>query len=355
MCVAERGVYMSQGNNEALIDSYPAGELLQMVTGAWASKLIYLAAKLGIADLLKDRPKDVEELARATETHAPSLRRILRALASVGVFEEVDPGRFTLTPTANLLQREVAGSLRAFTILLGEDWHWRSWEDILYGAKTGRPNFDKTFGMSLFDYLSQNPEAGKIFDDAMTSFTLQSAAAVTAAYDFSEIKSIVDVGGGNGLLLAEILKANPHLRGTLFDLPNVIERAKQQKHLETAGLKERCQYAAGNFFESSPKGADAYILKHIIHDWDDEQSIVILRNCRKAIAENGKLLLVEHVIPPGNDPYFGKLLDIEMLVMVTGCERTEQKFEELYQAAGFKLSGIIATQAPEYVIEGAPT
>jgi hypothetical protein len=345
---------MSQGNNEALIDSYPAGNLLQMVTGAWTSKLIYLAAKLGIADLLKDRPKDVEELARATETHAHSLRRILRALAGIGIFEEVEPGRFTLTPMANLLRSDAAGSLRDFAILLGEDWQWRAWEDILYSVQTGRPNFDRVFGMPYFDYINQNPEAGKAFDNGLTGFTLQSAAAVTAAYDFSKIKSIVDVGGGNGVLLAEILKANPHLQGTLFDLPNVIERAKQQKRLEIAELKGRYQYAAGSFFESCPKGADAYIMKGIIHDWGDDQCTVILKNCRKAMAENGKLLLVEHVIQPGNAPYFGKLLDIEMLVMVTGHERTEREFEELYQAAGFKLSRIIATQATEYVIEGAP-
>jgi O-methyltransferase domain/Dimerisation domain len=346
---------MSQCKNEALIDPYPAGNLVHLVTGVWVSKLIYLAAKLGIADLLKDHPKDVEELARATETHAPSLHRILRALASVGVFKEVELGCFTLTPMANLLRSDVAGSLRAFTIMLDESWQWRPWEDILYSAKTGRPNFDRTFGLPLFDYLNQSLEAGKVFDNAMTSFSLQSAAAVTAAYDFSQIKSIVDVGGGNGVLLAEILKANPHLRGTLFDLPKVIERAKQQKHLETAELRGRYQYAAGNFFESCPKGADAYILSRIIHDWDDDQSAAILKNCRKAIAENGKLLLVEHVIPLGNDPDFGKLLDIEMLVMVTGRERSKQEFEELYQATGFKLSRIIATQAPECVIEGVPT
>jgi hypothetical protein len=346
---------MSQDKNEALPYTHPAGKLLPMVTGAWTSKLIYLAAKLGIADLLKDSPKDVEELARATETHAPSLHRILRALASVGVFEELEPGRFTLNPTANILQSEVPGSLRAFTIMVGEDWQWRVWEDILYSVKTGLPNFDRTFGMPFFDYINQNPEAGKIFDDAMTGLTLRFAAAVTAAYDFSQIKSIVDVGGGNGILLAEILKANPHLRGTLFDHPNVIERAKRQKYLENIELKGRYQYAAGNFFESSPKGADAYILKNVIHDWDDDRSTVILKNCREAIPENGKLLLVEYVIPSGNDPYFGKLLDIEMLVMLTGRERTKQEFEELYQAAGFRLSRIIATQTPVFVIEGTPT
>jgi O-methyltransferase domain/Dimerisation domain len=345
---------MSQGKNEALTGTHPAGKLLPLVTGAWTSKLIYLAAKLGIADLLKESPKDVEELARATETHAPSLHRILRALASVGVFEEVEPGRFALNPTASLLQSDVAGSLRAFSIMVGEDWQSRAWEDILYSVKTGLPNFDKTFGMPLFDYLNQNHEAGKIFDDAMSGLTLRFAAAVTAAYDFSQIKSICDIGGGNGILLAEILKANPHLRGTLFDHPSVIERAKQQRYLETAELKGRYQYAAGNFFESSPKGADAYILKTVIHDWDDDRSTVILKNCREAIPENGKLLLVEYVIPSGNDPYFGKLLDIEMMVMLTGRERTKQEFEELYQAAGFKLSRIIATQTPVFVIEGTP-
>jgi ubiquinone/menaquinone biosynthesis C-methylase UbiE len=346
---------MSQGKNEPLTNTHPADKLIQIVTGAWTSKLIYLAAKLGIADLLKDNPKDVEELARATDTHAPSLHRILRALASIGVFEEIEPGRFTLNPAANLLQSDVAGSLRAFAIMVGDDWHWRVWEDVLYSVKTGLPNFDRTFGMLFFDYMNQNPEAGKIFDDAMTGVSLQLSEAVAAAYDFSQIKSIVDVGGGNGILLAKILKANPHLRGTLFDLPNVIERAKRQKYLETAELNGRYQYAAGNFFELSTKGADAYILKNVIHNWDDDHATVILKNCREAIPENGKLLLVEYVIPSGNDPYFGKILDIEMLVMATGRERTKQEFEELYQAAGFKLSRIIATQTPVFVIEGTPT
>ncbi|HBB35073.1 MAG TPA: methyltransferase [Cyanobacteria bacterium UBA8803] len=328
--------------------------LLQLICGKWVSQAIYVAAKLGIADLLKEGAKSSEELANSTGVDSQSLYRVLRALASMGIFAEGENRQFELTPLAEYLQTDRPSSLRAIAIMFGsEEWHWQPWGEILYSVKTGKPAFDQVMGMPVFEYLSQNPEAAKVFDQAMMGFTATFSAAIAQDYDFSSISHIVDVGGGQGGFLAGILKANPHLKGTLYDLPPVIEGAKQ--YLKTTELGERCQVAAGNFFESVPSNADAYILKSIIHDWDDERAIAILKNCHSAITEQGKLLLVEMVLPPGNEPFPGKFLDLEMLVMSTGGrERTEPEFRDLLAAAGFQLTNIIPTRSPLSVIEGVP-
>jgi hypothetical protein len=271
-----------------------SSELLrQMISAPYVTQRIYATAKLSISDLLKDGSKETHELAALTETHEPSLYRVLRALATVGIFSEIQPRCFKLTPIAQLLRSDVPDSLRAISVLFGDDLLYQPFGKILYSVKTGKPAFDHVFNMSFFDYLKQDSIAGRVFDDAMTSLSNQSASAIAAAYDFSKMKSIVDVGGGNGMLLGTILKANPHLKGILFDLPEVIERARDSQYLTTEISSGRCQLIPGNFFETVPDGADAYLMKHILHDWNNDECIKILNNCYKSMAENGKLLIIE--------------------------------------------------------------
>ena len=328
----------------------PQLAVLQMASGYWVSRSIYVAAKLGIADLLKDSPKSCDELATATGTNAPSLYRVLRALASLGVFAETELNHFTLTPLATCLQSNTPNSVRARVIMLGEE-QYQAWGELKHSVQTGGSSFERIYGMNLFEYLAQNPESAKIFDESMTNLSVIQSAAIAASYDFSSIQTLVDVAGGQGLLIASILKSNPTLKGILFDQPHVIERAKP--FLEAEGVLERCQLAAGNFFESVPEGGDAYILKYIIHDWDDERAIAILKQCHKVMPDNGKLLVAEKVIPPGNQPFMGKLFDLHMLAVNSGGrERTEAEYRALFEKAGFKLTRIVPTQDEMSIIEG---
>lgn len=324
--------------------------LMQMITGAWVSQAIYVAAKLKIADLLKDGAKNSEELASLTNVDAASLYRVLRALSSIGIFSEGENKQFELTPMAEYLRSDIPESLNAIAIMMGgEPWHWQPWGDILYSVKTGQPAFDHIFKMPVFPYLGQNPEAAAIFDACMTSFTTRDSIEIVNNYDFSSIRTLVDVGGGHGKLLAHILESTPNLQGILYDLPEVVAGASQ--HLDK--FTTRTRVVAGNFFESIPSGGDAYIMKHIIHDWDDERAIAILKNCHQVMPENGKLLVVEDVLPPANKPSIGKLLDLEMLLMTSGGrERTETEFKELFAAVGFKLTRIIPAGFAANVIEG---
>ncbi len=307
------------------MDQSPSGQIAQMLTGYWVSQMIYVAAKLDIAGLLKDGPRSTDELAQATATHPRSLYRLLRGLASLGVFAEGDARQFSLTPAAEALLDGVPGSQRAMALMSGEE-HYKSWSELLYCIQTGKIGFEKLYGMRPFDYLSTHHEQGAIFDAAMTSVHGKESLAALAAYDFSTIGVLADVGGGNGSLLAATLEKHPALRGILFDLAPVIERSR--RHIERAGLTGRCRCVAGSFFESVPPGADAYMLRHIVHDWDDDESATILRHCRQAIGTNaaGRVLVLETVIPPGNDPMFGKLLDLNMLVIPGGLERTESEY-----------------------------
>lgn len=323
--------------------------LLELTSGYWVSQAIYAVAKLGIADLLKDGPKSCEELARLAGVHGRSLYRVMRGLASVGVFAEIDGGRFELTPLGVPLQSGVPDSMRAWAIMLGEE-PYRAWGDLLYSVKTGAPAFERVFNMNRFQYLGQNPGAALVFNEAMIALAARMHAAVVIAYNFSGFGKIVDVGGGHGSLIIMILKANSKVRGVLFDTVVVIEGARRQ--IEAAGLGGRCEAVAGDFFESVPEGGDAYVLSHVIHDWDDDRSVAILRNCHRAMGKKGKLLLVEEVIPPGNGPSFGKLMDLHMLVVTGGRERTEAEYGALFASAGFRLANIIPTEAGASVIEG---
>lgn len=329
----------------------PTEALVQMIAGTWVSRAIYVAAELGIADLLKDAPHSSEELATATGVDARSLYRVLRALASVGVFAEGSPGYFELTPLAECLQSDRSDSLRAYALKFGQAWDWQPWGYVLESVKTGKPVFKNVFGMEIFEYLAENPEAARIYNEAMSSFSANRSAAITASYDFSSIRNLVEVGGGRGSLLASILNSNLTIKGVLFDLPHVVEAARQL--IEAEGLLERCKLVGGNFLESVPSGGDAYLLKHIIHDWGDEQAIAILKNCHHAMPDRGKLLVVEMVIPSGNEPFFGKFLDLQVLVNYQGgCERTEAEYQALFETAGFSLTKIVPTVSPLSVIEG---
>lgn len=322
---------------------------IQMLTNYWVSRLLYAAAKIGIADLLVDGPRNIEELATATGMQAAPLYRLLRALASVGVFREKEQHCFELTPLAASLRSDVPGSLRAMALLIGDDINWQSWGDILHSMKTGKPAFENVFGIEYFQYLAQNSETSDIFNKAMTASEARAFNAVAATFDFQSVATIVDVGGGQGTLMIGILKANPQLRGILFDQTHVVADAEQS--IKASGVAERCKLVGGNFFESVPTGADAYILSAVIHNWDDDRSLTIFKNCHQAMAENGKLLILEMVIPSGNEPHIGKFLDMQMLLTIGGRERTESEYRELLSKAGFKLTKITQTLSQFSVIE----
>ncbi|MBG1265086.1 methyltransferase [Nostoc sp. WHI] len=326
----------------------PSQKLLEIISGNWVSQSVYAAAKLGIADLLKDGPQHIDRLAQAVEADVQSLYRLMRALASVGVFTEVEDKHFWLTSIGECLQTENPNSLRALAILWGEE-QYQAWVDIVYSVKTGKCAYEHQNGVSFFNYLEQNAESARTFDEAMTSYSQQTHVSVADAYDFSRFNKIVDVGGGHGTLISSILEAYPNLRGVLFDSPHAIEGA--QKHIQAAGLSKSCEVVAGDFFKSVPSGGDVYVLSSIIHDWDDDSSIAILKNCHDAMVENGKLLLVETVISPGNEPFFGKLLDLHMLIMHGGHDRTEAEYRSLLADSGFKMTKIITTQSLRSVVE----
>jgi hypothetical protein len=329
----------------------PPAVMFTLIAGRWVSHLIYVVAKLELADRLKHGPRTVEELAVAAEVQAPALYRVLRALASVGVFAETKDKRFKLTPLAVTLQTAVPGSMHALALLFGEKYMEDAWAQLLDGVKTGEIPFLKAHGVSEFEYLEKHPDDLTVFGEAMTSVSSTENPAIAAAYKFSGIRTLVDVGGGNGSLLATILKANPKLKGVLFDLPSVSARAKQDRHVTAKGIAERCTLESGDFFEAVPRGGDAYIMKRTLHDWDDQRCAKILANCRSAMSEKGRVLVVDAVIPPGNDPDRGKLLDMQMFV-IGGRERTKQEFATIFREAGLKLTRVVPTKCPLSIVEG---
>jgi len=334
----------------------PAAGLSQLLRGSLVTQLIHVAATLGVADSLSDGPKSSHELAASLRVDPEALHRVLRALASLGIFEETDRGRFALTAMAQPLRSDVPGSLRGSAMLYGERWWWQACGELLHSVRTGQPAFDHVHGKALFAYLDDAADAAATFNDHQTSMTQQDAAAVVSAYDFRDCAKVVDVGGGHGALTAAILQACPWTSAVLFDQPAVIEGA--QHRLRAEGIADRCTYIAGDFFVSLPEGGDAYVLKDIVHDWDDDRAIAILRNCRRAIAHTpvvtARVLLVEKVIPPGNAPFPGKLTDITMLLVTGGRERTEKEYEALLTGAGLDLTRIVATSSPASVIEAVP-
>jgi O-methyltransferase len=330
----------------------PPMALIQKLTGTWVAQAMSVVAALGIADALADGPKRLDALAAAADAHAPSLYRLLRTLASVGIFSEDEDGRFRLTPLAEPLRSDAPGSVRTFAIMLGADWGWQPWARLLDSVRTGQSAFALSHGTGIFDYLAQHSDAGAVFDAGMTGRSGPDDEAVATGYDFSGFGTVVDVGGGRGSFLASILRRNPTVRGVLFDRAHVIPGARQ--HMEGAGLAARCELVAGDFFASLPAGGDAYVLKRVIHDWDDDDAVRILERCRQAMPPTGRLLVVETVIPPGNEPSFGKLLDLLIMVWTGGKERTEAEYRALLAAAGFELTQVVPTRSTLNVIEAVP-
>ena len=324
--------------------------LSQLIWGFTASQTVYVAAKLGIADVLRDQSKTPREIAGAVGADEAALHRLLRALTTVDVLVEDEHGRFAATPTGELLRSDHPQSLRAFAMCFGSPLFWQPWGNLDQAIVTGQPAFDRVYGQSFFDYLGRSPADAAAFNAAMTSRNRGELAAILAAYDFSRFTRIVDVGGGQGTFLRGILERYPEATGVLFDLPSVVAEACE---LTEAPVAARCDIVSGDMFNEVPQGGDVYILKGIVHDWSDTEALRILRNCRRAIVDEGRILVADLIIAPSNQPDVAKWLDLNMLVMLTGRERTETEFRDLYTAAGFRLARIIPTPGPS-LIEGVP-
>jgi len=325
-----------------------------MIDGFCISRSIYVAAELGVADLLKDGPAAIEVLARATGSHGPSLYRVMRALVSVGIFVEDDQKCFGLTPLAAMLRTGVPGSMRDLVVnSLGEE-PYRAWGDILHTVQTGKTAFDHVFGMGVWQYRAEHPDHGAVFDQSRSSVTEIWNAAVTANYEFSHFKKVIDIGGGDGGLMISILRANPLVKGVVVDLPRVAERANTR--IADAGLADRCEFISSDAFQSLPNGGDAYILSRVIHNWNNERSVELLRSCYYAMRPNAKILLIERYLPERVDQSTASrtavLSDMGMLIMTGGRERTESEYCTLLACAGLSFTKVIVADAGLWVIEG---
>ncbi len=332
-----------------------AGRLLELIVMRLISEALHVAAALGVADLLASGPKSAEQLAHATRSSEQSLRRVLRALVGIGVFAQDSSGRFLLAPMGELLRRDVEGSLRSAALFFGGEWGARVDGLFLRAVQTGESAGQMlSGGGSWIDWLQSDPELNKVFNSMMTAFSTLHFTGVLEAYDFSECTRLVDVGGGHGRVISEILKGNPSMRGVLFDLPHAIEGGRRT--IEQAGLADRCEVASGDFFVSVPGGADLYILSRVIHDWNDEKAVAILKVVRAAVAPHGRLVVLETMLQPTVPPIYPLLSDLNMLARTGGCERTEVEYRSLYRAAGFELTRAIVTTAPTgtTVLEGRP-
>jgi hypothetical protein len=325
--------------------------MLQLLNGAHVAGAVSCLTQLGIPDLVEAGPKSAEELATEIGAQPQALYRLMRATACVGVLSEGPDGKFSETPMSAVLRKSANPSLRALAIMGGREWHSRGWSHLEYCMRTGKQALDRIYGIPIFEFFKQHPDEAQIFDETMTELSTIDGPAVADAYTFSGIRSIVDVGGGHGALLATILAQNPEMRGTLYDAPHVVEGAKNGplRH-----LSERCTFESGDMFYSMPAATDAFIMKHIIHDWPDDLCLKILKACRKNVNAGGKLLVVDNVIQPGNDFSPGKFLDLQMLIFPGGRERTEKEFRELLAAAGWQLSRVIPTAVAESIVEGIP-
>jgi SAM-dependent methyltransferase len=324
--------------------------LLQLIVGKWAMQAVYAAAELGIADRLKQGPRASADIASDCGTDGDATYRLMRALSNIGVLEEREGRVFALTPIGEFLRADVPGSLRGYARFVGYAPTWRAWGEMMHSVRTGQPAAEHVFGESLFDWYAKHLEESAVFDDAMTALSRLESEAVVAAFDFPGISTLADVGGGRGYLLATILKARPSMKGILFDLPHVVAGAPPL--LREHGVEQRIRVESGSFLETAPEGADAVIMKHILHDWNDDDSIRILRNCHRVLPERGRVLVVEAVVPPPGQPGWAKLLDLEMLVLTPrGRERTEEEFAELLRKGGFRQTRVVPTTSPVAVIE----
>ena len=320
-------------------DPNPATTLRRMVDGYQISQAIHVAATLGIADLLAAASRSSDELAAATDTHPPTLYRVLRALASVQVLDELDGRRFALTPLGEKLRSDVPDSIAGWAAFIGRPYYWQAWGGLLDSVRTGENAFRQVHGTDVWTYRSTRPDENAIFDRAMTSNSRRSNDAVLAACDFGRFRTIVDVGGGNGALLAAVLAAYPDAQGVLFDQPHVVSGAASL--LERAGVADRCRIVGGSFFDAVPQGADAYMLRAIIHDWDDDEAIRILVAVRHVLEDNGRVLIIERVIAPPNEGRDAKFSDLNMLVSPGGRERTREEFVALLGSSGLRLERVL--------------
>ena len=327
----------------------PQVEMIRMGTGYWLSSLVYTAAKIGLADHLANGPKAAADLVGVIGANPRALHRYMRTLASFGILTLNDDDTFTLTELGATLKKDAPGSVRSTVLTMASPAFWQSFGEFEYSLQTGKPAIEKLFGMNLFDYLAQRPDEATRFSESMVGIHGGEPPAVAAAYDFSTIGTIVDVGGATGNMLAHILSRYPQPRGVLFDRSHVVKEAPAL--LRAMGVGDRVTIAEGNFFESVPEGGDAYILSHIIHDWTEGQCHTILGNCRKAMKKGAKLLIVEFVLPEGNTPHFGKLLDMIMLTIPGGEERTANEYRTLLDAAGFKMTRVVPTASDVSIVE----
>lgn len=347
---------MSQNSADASDESLPlAHRLLELISCSWMAQAIYVAAELRIADLLADGPKTSEQLAEVAGAHAPSLSRLLQALVTIDICRRREDGTFEMTPLGSLLNTDAPGSLRHWTIWWGGHL-WPIWGQLLYSVRTGQSARKLLLGTDGFEHLERDPEAAALFDRAAAEMTRLTAENVVRAYDFSSLRHVMDVGGGCGELLISILRGNPATRGILFERPHAIEHGR--RHLEQAGLASRCEFIAGDFFESVPSGGNAYVLKSVIHDWNDEQSRLILKNCRQAIGRDGRLLLIEQMLPAQltTSPAHQAMVrsDLNMLITLAAQERTEGELRSLLESAGFRVSRVVPAGLTVSVIEAVP-
>lgn len=327
--------------------------LLELAQGGWVTQALYAAAKLGIADQLSGGPLGADEVARRVGSDPDATFRLMRALASRSVLTQGNDGRFALTALGQALRSDHQNSIRPMILFIGSPEHWEEWANLLHSVQTGEAATTTLRGMPYFDYLATNPAQAAIFNDAMSTMATVANDVVLPAYDFNEFRCIVDVGGGHGRLLTAILQSAPDAAGVLYDLPSVVEGAPQV--LQTAGVADRCTVAGGSFLDSVPAGGDAYILKSIVHDWDDGSALHILRNVRTAIESNGTVLLLEVVLPERATSSWGSMLDLEMLVTVGGRERTRAEYADLLARAGFRLTRVVDTATPMMsIVEAVP-
>jgi hypothetical protein len=339
--------------DQSLSSELTAEEQMRALSvGLMTTQAIAVAARFGLADLVAAGPKTVEELAHETKTHAPSLRRLLQLLTSLGIFAADANGKYRQTALSETMRSEAPRTLRAGAMMWGAEFIWRAWGGLWQTIVTGQPAFDRVHGATLWEHLAAHPDDAAIFNTAMTSLSSVELSHILAAYDFSHFERIVDVGGGHGLLLHGILSACPRVHGVLVDQPSVVAGATA---LRTGAIAARCEVVGIDFFESVPQGADAYLEKSVIHGWDDRDAVRILGNCRHAIRPDGTMLLIERILKPANQPDLAKFSDLQMLVMASGGrERTEAEFRTLLGEAGFSLTRVIPTAGLVSIIESKP-
>ena len=329
----------------------PQSQLIQMATAYWVSRFLYVATRMNLADQLAEQSKTAEEIAQLTGATTSSLYRFMRTLASLGLFTEDSEHRFSLTRLGEALRTCTPGSVRASVLTLAGEAFTHALDHLLYSVQTGKTSFEKEFGVPLFDWLASHPTEASMFSETMVGLHGTEPPAVAAAYDFAESGTIIDVGGATGNLLSTILSRYPKPRGILFDLPHVVADAPEL--ISARGLLDRVKIERGSFFENVPSGGDVYLLSHIIHDWSEAQCLTILNNCRRAMRPDSRLLIIEMVLPTGNAPHFGKMLDIIMLAVPGGQERTEPEYRALLDKAGFRLRRVVPTKSAVSVVEAA--